>query len=145
MRPCRLTPEDAPKLAAIDALCFADPWSERSFADALQGAGYAFFGCLGKEGLLGYAGMLTVLDEADVTNVAVLPTARRQGIGRSLVEALIAEARRREVRLLHLEVREGNEGARALYEGLGFRVDGRRKAYYRHPTEDAILMTLAVF
>lgn len=131
-------------LALLDAQCFSLPWSENSFAEALNGKGYSFFGCFEGERLLGYGGMLTVLDEADVTNVAVLPEARRQGIGRALVEALIEEAKARDLVCLHLEVREGNEGARRLYEALGFVTDGRRKGYYRQPTEDAILMTLAI-
>lgn len=141
----RLSRSDATALADIDAVCFSVPWRKTSFEEALDGVGYAFFGYFEGERLLGYAGMLAVLDEADVTNIAVLPEARRRGVGRCLVEALIAEAVVRGVKLLHLEVRESNTVARALYESLGFVTDGRRKGYYRQPTEDAVLMTLVIF
>ena len=140
----RLSRSDAAALAAIDAACFSVPWSKTSFEEALDGVGYAFFGYAEGERLFGYAGMLAVLDEADVTNVAVLPEARRRGVGRCLVEALMAEARVRGITRLHLEVRESNTAARTLYESLGFVTDGRRKGYYRQPTEDAVLMTLVI-
>ena len=140
----RLTTSDAAALAALDAFCFSTPWSEGSFAEALAKENYAFFG-FGADGTLcGYGGITVVLDEADVTNVAVHPDHRRRGLGRSLMTALIGEAKARGVTLLHLEVREGNAAARSLYESLGFVVDGRRKGYYRAPTEDAILMTLSL-
>ena len=144
MSVCRLNASEAAVLAGIDAVCFSLPWSEASFYKALGGVGYAFFGYREEGILLGYAGMLAVLDEADVTNVAVLPEYRRRGIARRLVEALIEEARGRGITRLHLEVRESNTAARTLYESLGFVTDGRRKGYYRQPTEDAVLMTLVI-
>ena len=140
----RLSRSDAAALADIDAVCFSVPWSKTSFAEALDGVGYAFFGYFERERLLGYAGMLAVPDEADVTNVAVCPEYRRRGIARRLVDVLIEEARERGITRLHLEVRESNIAARALYESLGFVTDGRRKGYYRQPTEDAVLMTLEI-
>lgn len=139
-----LTASDAEALAAIDALCFSVPWSRTSFSDALKNDAYSFVGVFDGERLVGYAGMTAVLDEGDVTNVAVHPDHRRRGLGRTLVTALVAEAERRGLSLLHLEVREGNLAARSLYETLGFACDGKRKSYYRHPTEDAILMTLTL-
>ena len=94
--------------------------------------------------LIGYAGMLTVLDTADITNVAVLPAFRCQGLARELMTALIAAAKAQGVTRLQLEVRESNTAARALYESLGFTVDGKRKRYYRRPDEDAVLMSLSL-
>lgn len=144
MTPRRLTVADAEALSALDALCFSTPWSETSFSEALASDAYAFFGLFNGDTLCGYGGMTTVLDEGDVTNVAVHSDYRRRGLGRALVTALITEAKRRRLSLLHLEVREGNTAARSLYEGLGFVIDGKRKGYYRHPTEDAVLMTLSL-
>lgn len=134
----------ASELAKIDAICFTDPWRETSFREALSGEGYTFVALEEGGELIGYAGMLTVLDVADVTNVAVLPAFRRQGLARRLLTALTAKAREQGVTRLQLEVRESNVAARTLYESLGFTVDGKRKRYYRRPDEDAVLMSLSL-
>jgi ribosomal-protein-alanine N-acetyltransferase len=134
----------ASELAAIDAVCFTDPWSETSFREALGGEGYTFVALEDSGNLIGYAGMLTVLDTADITNVAVLPAFRRKGLAKELMTALMTTAKGQGVNRLQLEVRESNTAARALYESLGFTVDGKRKRYYRRPDEDAILMSKTV-
>ena len=136
-----LTPEQASAVAEVEALCFSDPWSEASFREALAGEGYTFLGLWEGETLVGYGGMLTVLDTADVTGIAVRPTHRRQGLGRELLTALMRAAERDGVTRLQLEVRESNTAARALYRSLGFGEDGKRKRYYRRPEEDAVLMS----
>ncbi len=138
------TADCAAALAAIDTVCFTDPWSETSFREALAGEGYAFFAMEENGALVAYAGMLTVLDTADITNIAVLPEYRRRGLARSLFSALADAARGKGVTRLQLEVRESNTAARTLYESLGFAVDGKRKHYYKKPDEDAILMSLAL-
>lgn len=135
------TVDDARTLAAIDAVCFSEPWSERSFAEALTNPSYTFFRAEEEGKTVGYIGMTAVPEEADVTNVAVLPAFRRNGIARRLLERLLDEAETKGILCVHLEVRESNAAARGLYESFGFTVDGRRKRYYRLPTEDAILMT----
>lgn len=134
----------ASELAKIDAVCFTDPWSETSFREALAGEGYAFVALEEEGALIGYAGMLTVLDTADITNVAVLPAFRRQGLARRLLTVLTVKAREQGVTRLQLEVRESNVAARTLYESLGFKADGKRKRYYRRPDEDAVLMSLSL-
>lgn len=134
----------ASELAKVDAVCFTDPWSETSFREALAGEGYTFVALEEEGALIGYAGMLTVLDTADITNVAVLPAFRRQGLARRLLTALTAKAREQGVTRLQLEVRESNVAARTLYESLGFKADGKRKCYYRRPDEDAVLMSLSL-
>jgi len=92
--------------------------------------------------ILGYIGLMYVLDEGYISNVAVRPDFRRQGIAESLLSALETRARGMGLAFLTLEVRAGNGPAIALYEKRGFRSVGRRKNYYEKPTEDAILMTL---
>ena len=82
-----------------------------------------------------------VLDEGDITNVAVRRDRQKEGIGAFLMQSLIRLAAEREVTTIHLEVRVGNETAIRLYERMGFTGDGIRKAYYSDPVEDALLMT----
>ncbi len=93
------------------------------------------------ERIVGYAGVFLVGAEADVQTVAVAAEAQGHGIGRRLVEALAARARDAGASALHLEVRADNEPALALYDRLGFQVDGRRRDYYGRG-RDAVQMTL---
>ena len=90
---------------------------------------------------MGYVGMMCVLDEGYIANVAVSPDWRRQGIGDALIAELLRRAVSRELAFVTLEVRAGNEAAKALYAKHGFVPVGLRKKYYASPTEDAVLMT----
>jgi ribosomal-protein-alanine N-acetyltransferase len=90
---------------------------------------------------VGYGGIMTVLDESDVVNIAVLPNFRCKGYGRMLLQSLEDMARKNGASLLHLEVRQSNVPAIGLYEGFGFTTDGIRKNYYTKPLENAVLMT----
>ena len=89
----------------------------------------------------GYVGLVMVPYESDITNITVSGDCRRQGIATALFQELFRRCPEKGVSVIHLEVRESNAPARALYEKLGFAADGRRKHYYTEPTEDAILMT----
>ena len=91
--------------------------------------------------VLGYAGMHCAAGECYVDNVAVFPEARRQGVGRKLMEALLQAAAARGGEFLSLEVRPSNLEALALYRGLGFREVGRRRRFYDDPVEDGLLLT----
>ena len=91
--------------------------------------------------VLGYAGLLVILDEGYITNVAVHPDFRRLGIASALLEAFERFGREKELSFLTLEVRNGNAPARGLYTKHGFEDVGRRRNYYEHPREDAIIMT----
>ena len=82
-----------------------------------------------------------VLDEGDITNVAVRRDRQREGIGNFLMESLIRLTDQQGVTTIHLEVRVGNATAIRLYERMGFTRDGIRKGYYSDPVEDALLMT----
>jgi ribosomal-protein-alanine acetyltransferase len=77
--------------------------------------------------------------EWELENIVVAPTARRGGIGKRLLRALLTTARKTDNSAVFLEVRESNSAARALYETAGFERIGRRYAYYTSPSEDAIL------
>lgn len=127
-------------LAEIEKACFHAPWSENMLREEL---GKGIFLVAERDGqAVGYAGCQTVLDEGYITNVAVSPGARRQGVGRALVAALAAQARAQGLAFVTLEVRASNAPAIALYEGAGFIRAGVRKSFYTAPAEDAVLMTL---
>ncbi|MBN7798516.1 ribosomal protein S18-alanine N-acetyltransferase [Parahaliea mediterranea] len=132
-------------MAAIDLLGAFSPWSERQFlaacAEAGSGAGALVAEVDGR--VAGFLVWQRVLDEASIHNVAVAPRARRRGIARDLVRHLRGELPDDTTRCL-LEVRASNHGALALYRGLGFVEDGRRRNYYpvEHGREDAVLMSL---
>ena len=126
-------------VAELERLCFSEPWSAQSLALLCSEGGVGFV-CVSADGCVAaYGGMLTVLDEGQITNIAVHPDFRRQGMGSAVVEALISFAQRQEIRSIFLEVRASNEGAIALYRGLGFTYIGERKNFYRLPTESAKL------
>ena len=140
MKVVRMTAEHIAALAALEAACFSHPWSENALRDELDNPTAVFFVAEGEDGaVLGYVGMHHILDEADITNVAVFPAARRQGVGRALLRAVADYAARQALVRVTLEVRASNAAAIALYEGFGFVQDGRRPRFYSDPTEDALL------
>jgi ribosomal-protein-alanine N-acetyltransferase len=94
--------------------------------------------------IVGFFAGWTVEDELHVNNIAAHPQFRRMGIGRSLMNAGIEEGTRREVAFVLLEVRASNEAAQSLYRDMGFTYVGRRRDYYRFPTEDAFVMKLKI-
>jgi [ribosomal protein S18]-alanine N-acetyltransferase len=88
----------------------------------------------------GYLCLWEVADEVHITNIAVHPAARRQGIARAMLGHVLDDAARRSLSLVGLEVRPTNVEARTLYESFGFRVVGRRRGYYYDTGEDALIM-----
>ena len=115
------------------------PWSENMLREEL---GKGIFLVAEQDGkTAGYVGCQTVLDEGYITNVAVSPDFRRQGIARALIAELTAKAGENKLAFVTLEVRESNLAARRLYEKNGFEIVGKRKNYYEKPAEDAILMS----
>ena len=94
----------------------------------------------GDGGVLGYAGLRAVGVEGDIQTIAAAAHARGRGVGRAMLEELLAEAERRGVRELFLDVRVDNDVARGLYESVGFRRIGVRPAYYQPEGVDAVVM-----
>lgn len=135
-----MTQRHVPQVAALEKICFSDPWSENSVAGELSNPLSCWLVCVENDTVLGYVGAQTVLGETDMMNLAVIPQARRQGIAESLILNLVAELKRQESHCLSLEVRASNAPARALYEKLGFAQVGRRPNYYRNPKEDALIL-----
>lgn len=138
-----MTSEHLDQVADIEKLCFSDPWSRRMLSEHLENECAATLVAQGADGtVLGYAGLLAVLDEGYITNIAVRPEYRRQGIASELLEVFRRFGQGNRMAFLTLEVRASNAAARALYRKHGYAEVGCRKNYYEHPKEDAIIMTL---
>ena len=133
--------EDLEQVMEIEQDLFSVPWTREGFFTFLTRENALFLVVEEKGKILGYCGLLMVLDEGDITNVAVKRDRQREGIGNFLMESLIRLAADLGVTTIHLEVRAGNERAIRLYERVGFVRDGIRKKYYTDPTEDAVLIT----
>lgn len=136
LRPMRT--EDLSTAMRIDAECLPRPWSEAVWREELASPFSRYFVLEAEGEAFAQIGVKHVAGELHVMTIAVLPEYRRRGYARALIEA--AYSLYPEVRRVHLEVRPTNDGARALYEALGFTVTGVRRHYYGD--EDALLMTL---
>ncbi len=137
-----MTSEHLDAVAALERLCFPNPWSRAMFAEELDNALSAYLVALDEAGtVVGYAGLQVILDEGTILNIAVHPDARRRGIASQLLQVFLNFAEGNHLAFLTLEVRASNYDAIALYGSRGFREVGRRKNYYEHPREDALIMT----
>lgn len=131
-----------PQVAELEAICFSDPWSERSVASELTNPLSLWLVAMDGEKLTGYIGSQTVEGETDMMNVAVHPAYRRQGIAEQLILELVKSLKEKDSHSLTLEVRSSNTPAKNLYEKLGFTQVGLRKNYYRNPKEDACILKI---
>ena len=137
-----MTADHLDEAAALERVCFSDPWSRNMLAGEPDNALAAFLAALdGTGAVVGYAGLQVVLDEGYILNIAVRPDCRRQQIASQLLEVFINFAQGNRLSFLTLEVRASNAPAIALYERWGFAEAGRRRNYYEHPREDAVIMT----
>ena len=137
-----LAHEHLGQAAEIERLCFSDPWSEKMLAEHLANPCSLTLAAVGDTGrLLGYVGLLAVVDEGYITNVAVRPDCSRPGVAAGLLGALGAQGKEGGGGFLPPEVRQSNAPARALYEKLGYLQAGLRRNYYENPREDAVIMT----
>ena len=128
------------QIAALEKICFSDPWRQNSVTSELHNPLSCWLVAVEDGQVAGYIGSQTVKGETDMMNVAVHPDFRRQGIGEKLVNDLVAALKCRQSHCLTLEVRASNAPAIALYEKLGFAEIGRRKNYYRKNKEDALIL-----
>lgn len=137
-------PDDLDEAMAIECLSYLTPWSrsafDREIADNMTAEYIVAEAPSGS--ICGYAGMWVLMDEGHITNIAVHPDFRRQGIGTALLCEMARRGRARGVDKLTLEVRPSNAAAQNLYSQLGFVARGRRKRYYSDTGEDAIIMWL---
>ena len=142
----RMTKADIEQAVQIETACFSLPWSAQSFCDSISRDDTLFLVCemSGIDGdgkIAGYIGMYESFDEGSITNVAVLPEYRKQGIGNCLVKVMKEQAQSDGIETIFLEVRVSNIPAISLYEKMGFEKLGIRKNFYEHPTEDAYIMS----
>ena len=135
--------EHLDRLEQLERMCFSRPWSKKMLAEELDNQCAAFLVAVEPETekAVGYAGLLVVADEGYITNVAVDPSCRRQGVAAQLLQVFDNFAKGNHLAFLTLEVRLSNAAAIALYEGFGFREVGRRRNYYDLPKEDALILT----
>lgn len=126
-----------PQVFNIEKVCFSNPWSEADLRRQLELETSHFLVALSDEKVTGYMGLQIFSGEGYVTNVAVLPEYRKQGIARALIE----EQLKNEMDFITLEVRESNTPAIHLYTKMGFENVGIRPNFYENPKENAVLMT----
>ncbi len=130
------------QMEKIEKLCFSLPWTYDQLKACLKDAQHECMVALNSDDLvLGYVGMMYVLDEGYIGNIAVHPDYRRHGIADRLMNRLETAAESRGLQFISLEVRAGNVPAIMLYQKHGFVSCGRRSNYYSFPREDAVIMT----
>ena len=136
-----LTAAHIADVAELEKLCFSAPWSAQSL-ELLTKEGIGTGVVYVENGkVVAYGGMLCVVDQGQITNIAVHPDYRRHGIGRAIVGALLKYAMDEKFEEVTLEVRKSNEAAQALYRGMGFRAIATRPGFYSKPVEDGVIMT----
>lgn len=138
----RMTPDDAAAVEAVETACFKIPWSRESFWREASNENTHYLLALDGGDVIGYAGAWIICDEAQITNVAVLPQYRDKGVGRQMMQHMIEGCAQRGASAMTLEVRPSNARALHLYESLGFKSAGRRPGYYEDNGEDAEIMWL---
>lgn len=136
---------DAGAMQQIEQASFSDPWSRASLASCIASPMLVVTiaergGGASAPDVAGYAIAGRAADEVELLNLAVAPAARGQGIGRTLVETVLTDATQWGAAAVFLEVRASNEAARRLYDSVGFAEVGRRRGYYRRPSEDALIL-----
>lgn len=135
-------PEHLDDILLMEQQCFSVPWTHEQLMAQLSDFMHVFLAAEDENGrAVGYAGLMYVLDEGYISNVAVSPVRRREGIADMLLTELYERAKAKKLSFLTLEVRESNIPAQSLYKKHGYTEVGRRKAYYSRPKEDAVLMT----
>ena len=138
-----MSAEHLDRLEQLERMCFSRPWSKKMLAEELDNQCAAFLVAVEPETekAVGYAGLLVVADEGYITNVAVDPSCRRQGVAAQLLQVFDNFAKGNHLAFLTLEVRPSNAAAIALYTAFGFTERGRRRNYYDLPKEDALILT----
>jgi ribosomal-protein-alanine N-acetyltransferase len=132
---------DVEGVAEIEAEAFADAWAPSAFRDLLS-HGYARLrvACEGSGAIAGYCVLLRAADEGEIANICTALVHRGRGIGAQLLDDALQFADNTDLAAVYLEVRTSNGPARDLYGSRGFELVGRRRHYYQHPTEDALVL-----
>lgn len=137
----RMTLDDLPDIMSIEQDSFTTPWTEEAFINELTNNMFAQYMVMEYQGkVIGYGGMWIIVDEAHITNIAILTPYRGQGLGKRLMHELQKTARFLGAVRMTLEVRASNEIAQRLYRRYGFEAAGIRPGYYSDNQEDAVIM-----
>ena len=132
--------EDIDVMIKIEKKAFVSHWSRQTFVDELSSDNGHYIRAVEGGKTVGYSGFRYVLDEAHITTLAVDKKFRKKNIGTMLIARLIDDAKNKGIKKLYLEVRQSNIPAQKIYKKLGFKVLDRRREYYQHPVEDALVM-----
>ena len=135
-----LTYDALDQVLAIEQTSFPEPWSRKLFEQEINHSASEFIVMLGDNKVIGYGGFWRVIDEAHITNVAILPELRRHGLGSRMLGRLLEIAREKGARRATLEVRESNAAGISLYRKFGFETVAIRAKYYARTNEDALIM-----
>ena len=133
--------EQLEQIEMLERQCFSVPWTLEMLRSQLPDERHEFLAAERDGEIIGYVGMMYILDEGYISNVAVAPSERRRGVADALITELLHRAAQLSLGFVTLEVRASNTPAVELYSKHGFVPVGRRKNYYDLPKEDAILMT----
>jgi ribosomal-protein-alanine N-acetyltransferase len=133
-----MTSTDVPAMLELERRVYPEPWSEGVFRDELGQPNRVYLTAVDGEEIVGYAGMMIVLEDAHITTMSVSPEARGAGIAGRLMLRLVEEALAADAKHLTLEVRMSNDAAQTLYRKFGLAPVGVRKDYYLN--EDALIM-----
>ncbi len=131
---------DIPKIAALDAACFSDAWSEKSIADLVASDSVVCFVAKEDDELFGYIIVRIIAPEGELYRIAVDKSKRGRGVGYKLIKNTVDYLDGEGLETLFLEVRSQNIPAIALYSSYGFKGIGQRRNYYKDPSDDAIIM-----
>jgi ribosomal-protein-alanine N-acetyltransferase len=126
-------------ISELEKITFFEPWSEKALELFIEAPNFCV-ACLKSDELASYCTVTTILDEAQIINVATNTVFKRMGYAKEVLERVFSECKERNIKLISLEVRESNIPAINLYENLGFTIAGKRKDFYKNPRENAFVM-----
>ena len=134
-----MTENDLSFVAQTEEALFSDAWTRESLTEELSSP-FARSYVLTEDGVPASYGLFRLLaGEGEVLRIGTLPSYRRRGFAKALLEHFEARGKKEGLQKIFLEVRQGNTAARRLYEGMGFREIALRQSYYRNPVEDAVI------
>lgn len=136
----RMTTEDAANAASLESICFSEPWSVAVYEQTLQLPFAHYYAAELNGQIIGTVGLQILGGDGEISNVAVLPAYRKQGVASDLLHAALEYGQQIGTHDFTLEVRSGNTAAIALYEHYGFVTEGIRRNFYTNPNEDALIM-----
>ena len=139
----RAAARDVSGIAAIEDICFSDPWCERDILGYGSTEGGMCFVAVRDGRVIAYILGRLIAPEAEIYRIAVLPEERRRGVGYRLLDFAMKTERGRGLETVFLEVRSRNVAAINLYSAYGFGRAGVRRGYYKNPDDDAIVMIKA--